>query len=118
MLRSETCFWLLKEYSRPFYFQRPFLANRMESRGARSRHRKFYELPPEENGLQANGEEAKAERNTLTEYINSSVIGNNATFLRWVDHLLSQGSLKIIRLQPLWKENCLILRLHCLWSQS
>ena len=60
----------------------------MESRGARSRHRKFYELPPEENGLQANGEEAKAERNTLTEYINSSVIGNNATFLRWVDHLI------------------------------
>ena len=67
----------------------------MESRGARSRHRKFYELPPEENGLQANGEEAKAERNTLTEYINSSVIGNNATFLRWVDHFISHSSLKI-----------------------
>ena len=90
----------------------------MESRGARSRHRKFYELPPEENGLQANGEEAKAERNTLTEYINSSVIGNNATFLRWVDHFLSHASLKMLRPQPLWKENCLILRLHCLWSQS
>ena len=56
----------------------------MESRGGRSRHRKFYELPPEgeeSSGLQANGEEAKAERKSLTEYINSSVIGNNATFL-------------------------------------
>ena len=58
----------------------------MESRGGRSRHRKFYELPPEgeeSSGLQANGEEAKAEteRRSLTEYINSSVIGNNATFL-------------------------------------
>ena len=57
----------------------------MEVRGARSRHRKFYELPPEgeENGLQSNGEEAKAERDILTEYINSSVIGKDATFFRW-----------------------------------
>ena len=58
----------------------------MESWGGRSRHRKFYELPPEgeeSSGLQlqANGEEAKAERKSLAEYINSSVIGNNATFL-------------------------------------
>ena len=67
----------------------------MEVRGARSRHRKFYELPPEgeANGLQSNGEEAKAERDTLTKYINSSVIGKNATFLRW--HLgLSDNSLQ------------------------
>ena len=63
-----------------------FVGNRMENWVARSRHRKFYELPPdgEGNGLQANGEEAKAERDKLTEYINSSVIGNNATFLRWI----------------------------------
>ena len=65
----------------------------MEVQGARSRHRKFYELPPEgeENGLQSNGEEAKAERDTLTEYINSSVIGKDATFLRWPPGLLANS---------------------------
>ena len=72
----------------------------MESRGARSRHRKFYELPPEgeeDRNLQAaTGEEAKAERDTLTQYINSSVIGNNATFLRWILPVNSYTSLDML----------------------
>ena len=93
----------------------------MEVRGARSRHRKFYELPPEgeENGLQSNGEEAKAERDTLTEYINSSVIGKDATFLRCPpENVFIAASFNMLLPQPLWKENCFILRLHCLWPQS
>ena len=80
--------------------------NVMESRGgARSRHRKFYELPPEgeenEVFLQANGKEAKAERQKLTDYINSSVIGNNATFLRCGLHVDSHNLCMIFSSAPL-----------------
>ena len=77
-----------------------FVGNSMESRGARSRHRKFYELPPEgeeDGNLQAaTGEEAKAERDKLTQYINSSVIGNNTTFLRWILPVNSYTSLNML----------------------
>ena len=57
----------------------------MESRGGRSRHRKFYELPSENEGndVQAVGLEAKTDRDALAKYINSSVIGKDTTFLRY-----------------------------------
>ena len=57
----------------------------MESRGGRSRHPKFYELPSEseENDVQAVGLEAKTDRDALIKYINSSVIGKDTTFLRY-----------------------------------
>ena len=57
----------------------------MESRGGRSRHRKFYVLPSESEGndVQAVGLEAKTDRDALTKYINSSVIGKDTTFLRY-----------------------------------
>ena len=57
----------------------------MENRGGRSRHRKFYELPSESEGndVQAIGLEAKTDRDALTKYINSSVIGKDTTFLRY-----------------------------------
>ena len=73
---------VLKEKYLRNYFN---FRGQMESRGGRSRHRKFYELPSESEGndVQAVGLEAKTDRDALTKYINSSVIGKDTTFLRY-----------------------------------